>query len=393
MTSNDRIILDQVLRDTKAETAPDLSDADFFEIFCASQVLKDHDLSYDEIESGIVHGGNDGGIDCAYILVNGELVLDDTDLNSYKRDVVIELSILQVKSRAGFSEGAIDRLISTSSDLFDLSKQPENLAQSYNDRLLAFFSLFRSTHNALAARFPKLRVQFSYATKGAEVHPNVRRKAKALEEHVQKFFSSCTADVYFFGAFELLERARQQPRKSYPLTLAENPISSSGAVGFISLVRLRDYYKFIIDDAQKLNRTLFEANVRDYQGNVEVNCGIQESLQDSQGEDFWWLNNGITVIAAKATQSGKTLMIEDPCIVNGLQTSTEIYKHFRLSTADDDERNVLMRVIVPSDPEMQDRIIKATNSQTPIPTASLHATEKIHRDIEEFIKPYGYFYD
>jgi hypothetical protein len=50
-------------------------------------------------------------------------------------------------------------------------------------------------------------------------------------------------------------------------------------------------------------------------------------------------------------------------------------------------------VIVPKRAESRDRVIKATNSQTYIPPASLRATDKIHRDIEEYLKPFGLFYD
>jgi len=50
-------------------------------------------------------------------------------------------------------------------------------------------------------------------------------------------------------------------------------------------------------------------------------------------------------------------------------------------------------VIVPTQSESRDRIIKATNSQTYIPPASLRATDKVQRDIEEFLRPFGLFYD
>jgi hypothetical protein len=54
---------------------------------------------------------------------------------------------------------------------------------------------------------------------------------------------------------------------------------------------------------------------------------------------------------------------------------------------------VLVRVIVTSDAEAADKIIRATNSQIYIPPSQLKATEKIHRDIEDFMKKYDLFYD
>ena len=158
---------------------------------------------------------------------------------------------------------------------------------------------------------------------------------------------------------------------------------------------LRDLFAFVTDDDGKIREGLFEANVRDYQGSTEVNKEIQDSLQHPGPEDFWWLNNGITILSAQATQSGKTLTIEDPQIVNGLQTCRQIFEFFaaRPDTGAEDTRLALVRVIVPEASESRDKIIKATNSQTYIPPASLKATDKIQRDIEEFLRGHGLYYD
>ena len=53
----------------------------------------------------------------------------------------------------------------------------------------------------------------------------------------------------------------------------------------------------------------------------------------------------------------------------------------------------MVRVIEVGKAESRDRIIKATNSQTSIPPSSLRATDKVHRDIEEYLRPFGLFYD
>ena len=52
-----------------------------------------------------------------------------------------------------------------------------------------------------------------------------------------------------------------------------------------------------------------------------------------------------------------------------------------------------MRVVVPTTPESRDRIIRCTNSQTRIPDASLLATDRLQRDIEDYFHTKGYFYD
>jgi hypothetical protein len=263
----------------------------------------------------------------------------------------------------------------------------------FNDGVRSSVANFRRIHAGLASKFPALRFRYIYASKGADPHPNVRRKAEILGEKLKGLFSHADFSFEFLGAAELLTQARREPPAAHNLTLAENPISSTGDVGYVALIKLRDFDAFIRDGAGKLRRNLFEANVRDYQGSTAVNDEISDSLKAKGGEDFWWLNNGVTIVAAKATVSAKTLTLEDPQIVNGLQTSNEIYRYFSDANTEGDERNLLVRVIVPTKPESRDRVIKATNSQTSIPPASLRATDKIHRDIEEHLRPYGLFYD
>jgi len=393
LSANDRIILDKILEQKQKELAPDISSSAFFEIFTAEQIVKDYDLSYDEIESGIVGDGGDGGVDSLYLFLNGDLVQDDTDTSTLRKNLSIELIIIQAKTSATFSEAAIDRLLAFTNDLLDLSKSVSTLQAVYNPNVLSIIKRFRLVYEGLAAKFPTFTVSYFYASKGERPHPNVIRKSAALTERVKQLFSSANADFSFLGASALLELARRAPRATYSLRLTENPISSSGAVAFVCLVSLRDYYMFITDEKGALLRSIFESNVRDYQGTTEVNDGIQSTLRDNADDEFWWLNNGITIIASKATLSGKTLTVEDPQIVNGLQTSTEVFNHFRQHNTAAERRNLLVRVIVPPATESRDRIIKATNSQTQIPVASLRATERIHRDIEEYLRPHHLFYD
>jgi hypothetical protein len=90
------------------------------------------------------------------------------------------------------------------------------------------------------------------------------------------------------------------------------------------------------------------------------------------------------------------LSIDDPQIVNGLQTSREIFVYFNkhggnANTAD--KRTVPVRVINTDDSSLQDSINKATNSQNRMAPASLRMTDQVHRDIEELFKKFDLYYD
>lgn len=392
MNNNDLILLNQLLNQRIAEVGAGLTEPEFFELFCAEQVLKDYDLSYEEIFDGIIDNGGDGGIDSIYFFINDSLYNDEYELSEFKRNVNLKLVIIQSKTSTGFSETGIEKLISTLRDLLDLSKSLENFTSVYNKELLKKVGIFRDVYIGLTSKFPNLSFEYYYVTKGSEIHPNVKRKVDVLKELVKSIFSSCDSKFEFIGASNLLGMARKTQSTAHDLNLAETPIST-GKVGYIVLVNIKEFYNFITDETGKLKKIIFEGNVRDYQGKNEVNEHIADTLKETGYEDFWWLNNGVSIICTKAPLSAKTLTLENPEIVNGLQTSTEIYKHFSSNHECQDSRNILIRVLVPEDETSRDRIIKATNSQTPIPVASLRATDKIHRDLEEYFLIHGLFYD
>ena len=93
--------------------------------------------------------------------------------------------------------------------------------------------------------------------------------------------------------------------------------------------------------------------------------------------------------------TNKSLQVVNPEIVNGLQTSREIFNYFfdRLESVDEDKRTILVRVIKPESEESRDNIIFSTNNQTSIPKSSLRVTDPIHLQIEMYFKNRGLYYD
>ena len=96
-----------------------------------------------------------------------------------------------------------------------------------------------------------------------------------------------------------------------------------------------------MDENNRLRRHLFEWNVRDYQGNVEVNKGIRGSLTSAGSPEFWWLNNGVAILCSDATSAGKSYSLSNIRIVNGLQTSHEIYEVLKNNRTSEAENKVL----------------------------------------------------
>ena len=123
MSNNDLILFEAILERNHQAQAPAKKPEEFFELFAAEQVLKDLDLSYEELESGLVAGSNDCGIDGLYVFVNGELVQEDTDL-SVKKNMMVDAVVIQAKTSKSFQETLINKLTVATKDLLRLNSDP-----------------------------------------------------------------------------------------------------------------------------------------------------------------------------------------------------------------------------------------------------------------------------
>ena len=416
-------VINQILRQAHG-LHPEMDEAEFFEFFSAKQVLRDFLVDNDDIQSGLVgqsstvsqakttgslssQPGTDGGIDGIYLFVNGDLIRDPDQAEStkaLKRNIHIDVVIIQASGESGFGLNRLIRLKDTSENIFNIERLPVDFTEQYNEPLLDAIQRFRVVHRLVSNKFPAIHISYFYVTKGDrddvfapdfKKQSDVSKKSEALKSSVQEILPTINKCSFtFVGARDLCELATKPPKFNFLLRCVDT-FSDRGA--YVALVPLTEYNRFITDDNGDKREHLFDSNVRGYQGPVDVNEAISKTLRApvSLGEDFWWLNNGITIICAKVGGDHRNLDIEDPQVVNGHQTSQEIYEYFRSvsSAVQTETRSLVVRIIKATEIETQDRIIRATNSQTSIPPAYLWATDPIHRDIEKLFAGNGLYYD
>jgi hypothetical protein len=344
----------------------------------------------------LTDGGNDGGADAIYFLVNQrQLVTEDTVVES-KNVAKIRLIFIQCKTSGGFKPTEIEKWLELSSDFLDLSKAYNSFGLRYNQNVVKMMRLWKDRYLKTSGSFPDIEIDFYYIT-GDDVKPDTYaidsgdRVKKRVAKHIK---GKCS--IHYIGAQQMWEQVQKRPPKSKMLKWAEQPMQT--VEGFVGLVRLREFCEFISDNSGELAERIFESNVRGYQADTTVNKQIQLTLKDVAGKgNFWLLNNGVTVISPQAVQTGHLLLnANDPQIVNGLQTSREIFSYFSTlkdKTQKEDNRTILLRVIQTDDPYLQDMIIRATNSQNRMLPAASRMTDQIHRDIEELFKKFDLFYD
>jgi AIPR protein len=368
-------------------------DFNVWEYYCVEQFARPFDLSDSELKSGIVGAAQDGGVDAFYILANGELVDAETEIKPKQRPE-FKLVIIQVKSNEGFSPVAVDKLYWFIDDLLDLAKSKADYHSSYHPDLIALMRLFKDKFGIVIGETPPLSIEFIYIVK-KDVQPDEDcEKAKArILGRCNFYFSHAEPKFTFANATAIYLQVQTRPPNKKTLKWASQPMTTEE--GEIGLVKLPDYHSFISDTDGRVAERFFDSNVRGYWPHSRINKSIAETLKSSDGPEFWLLNNGITILAEKSNTTGfLELEIHDPQIVNGLQTSRQIYGHFAGNGGKkDDSRRLMVRVIKISDKTTRDAIIKCTNSQNEMPAEALRTTDAIHRQLEVSFHSKGLFYD
>lgn len=399
-TMNNTVVLEHCIADFKKTNEIEaFSNTDAFTIFVLLQVGKDFDLTNAEIEESVVDGGQDGGIDSVLTMVNGQFISTQEEIENIKftpqTDVTIILS--QTKFETSFSESVIDKLYTSMPVLLNLESDETMLLRRFNPKLVDRIHMMRRLWLKSTSSGGSLSVQFLYATKanGIEVNASFVSKEKQLVQLTKEAMSQDQVTFKKLSAKQLMRLHQQPPISTEELRFRENPIPiqfSDTEYGYVGVVPLHDYHKFIMANGHRIKEYLFESNVRHFQGNVDVNRKIRDTLENDLARDFWWLNNGISIIASECRPAPKVLFLEEVQIVNGLQTSFLIAHHHNPSNTDD-SRSLLVKVVVTNEKETIDKVISASNSQTPVAAAVLRATDEIQRDIENYFATQGYWYD
>ena len=100
MGTNDEHLLRVSLETWRVESAPDLAEDEFFEFFSAEQALRaiaNPDLS--DVQSGLVDGSGDGGVDAIYVLVGSHVMTEDPPQSFLAGQDQVDLTLLLVQAK------------------------------------------------------------------------------------------------------------------------------------------------------------------------------------------------------------------------------------------------------------------------------------------------------
>lgn len=172
------------------------------------------------------------------------------------------------------------------------------------------------------------------------------------------------------------------------------PLTEVGDVhnSCVLLCYANELKKLLLTPDGLIRKSLFDDNVRDFQGNTAINTAISETVK-SEPEKFALLNNGITIVCDKYVQSNMSINIKNPQIVKGCQTSHVLFfnDEDRLS-----KTPVIIKLISTGNIEITNQIVRGTNNQNIVYREAFETTRPFHKDLEDFVNAlspeYGRFY-
>src|ERR1043166_9637336 len=165
MAKNDVMLLDGIIDQRLVEELPSGKRDEVFEFFALEELLKDYDLSREEIESGWIDGEGDGGFDGVYVIINGQLLEDATDFAWPRSHASIDVWLITCKHHSTFLQATLDAILATIQELCDLARPLDKLHGTYSDDLLVFRSLLEATLRRLSIGRPKLNFNIIYASR------------------------------------------------------------------------------------------------------------------------------------------------------------------------------------------------------------------------------------
>ena len=261
-------------------------------------------------------GAGDGGIDLAY-LQRADIADDDTPEKPTEGHVWY-----LVQSKYGTAFQGTNTLLEESQKVIDTLDGRRNNLSSLAQGLQNQLSVFRQQ----AGELDRLVLVFATETPLTEPQKRVLTDIRAMgRNRLGPLF-----DVEAVSVATIFQRIQEGETVS-PITLPITAqLSVSGRdllVGAVSLLSLYDFLKTYRTQSGDLDQ-LYEKNVRRFLGNRgKVNKNMQQTLQKNP-EQFGLFNNGITIVVQDFEQEGPQVLLTEPFVVNGCQTTRTIWEVF-----------------------------------------------------------------
>lgn len=385
----DRIVqsyIDDFLKSQQIDEKDSSKQFEMFSSYCAVAQQYTEVFDLNDILTG---AGGDCGIDGIAIIANGTIIsskeeVDDLiELNKGLSDMLFVF--IQSKTSSGFSSGEMGTFGAGVVDFFSETPQfvRNQFIQEKSDLINYIFNK--------AVHFKSKPCCFLYyVTTGKWVDDQncVARKNMIIHDLEEldlfKEVQFIPVDVkliqkYYRNTIDVIETEIDFSQK---VLLPDIPKIKQSYLGYVDY---EEYLKLIVGDNGEIRKNVFYDNVRDYQGDNEVNIEIAETIKSASNK-FILLNNGVTIICKKLTNLRNKFTLTDYQIVNGCQTSHVLYYNKEFINGN---LQIPIKLIETLDEDTVNNIIKATNRQTQVTNEQLIALNEFHRQLEAFYQTFS----
>ena len=355
--------------------------SDAFIYYCISRILK---IDNDEISSCVTDGRFDRGIDAVFI----ESTPDKKIIHLFQMKCREEFE----PTVRNFPSDETNKILTFLDDLLGKSEEMERTCNSM------LFSKVKAIWDLITHDPHDIYVHL--CTNGQKLAESYR---KSFVESLRKRSNLIRLYEYDLAALSSIELGSRRRERTLNLKLFEeqNFERTDGAMrGLIGTVKAQELITFLTDEScpGKIDESLFEENIRLYLGEKnEINYKIYRSALSSSSAEFWYLNNGITIVCDSyryvTAQANAPVSIKNPQIVNGGQTSFSLFDAYTRDFKKLEKVKVLVKIIETDDVEFRARIAEATNSQTMIRSRDLRSNDNVQLQLESALLDHGYFYE
>jgi AIPR protein len=373
-------LLDTFSAQYEIETLNESTRFEHFSNFSITSKLFRGSFDIDDIHMG---SGGDCAIDGLVFIVNGRIIVDEDEL----QDIVeatstldADIIFIQTKTSSSFDGSSIGSFIHGVKDF--LSDTPQLVQNEKIMKMKVIWEAAISLSSYMVNRRPICKLFYVCTGKWQE------------DQNLKAIINSGKGEIANIGIFEdvtIDAMGASEIQKFYHET--KNKLSST--INFISRITLPDIdgvkesylgvlpfseYIKLIQDENKTIYSIFDDNVRDFQGNNPVNGKIKRTLEEKKFDLFCVLNNGITIVASALTPAANRFTIRDYQVVNGCQTSHVLHECQNIQGIE--SVFVPIKIVVTENDDIKTAITLATNSQTEVKTEQLEALNVFQKKLE-----------
>lgn len=375
-----RNLLDSFVGENELERLEESKQFEYFVNYVVVSKLHRSSFELDSLDTG---EGGDGAIDGLAVIANGRLVTDVDELDDIVSDskyLDCDVAFIQSKTSSKFEGSEIGSFIFGVKDF--ISDQPKLVHNEKMKKLKEIWEAVISKSSYMVHRRPNCKLY--YATTGKWVDDQ-NLKAVISSGQIEIEDSGLFEETFFepYGASELQRLYHETRNKLSSTVTFQNRITLPDIDGvkeaFLGILPFQEFLK-LIQDSNESMYSIFYDNVRDFQGENEVNAKIKDTLDNGKFDLFCVLNNGVTLVATSLTPAGNKFTLRDYQIVNGCQTSHVLHKSKSIEGMN--RVNVPVKVIVTEDEDIKNQITLATNSQTEVKPEQLASLTLFQKKLE-----------